>query len=85
MPDIKMYTTRFCPYCMAARSLLNELELPFTEIAVDGNRQVRAEMTRASGARTVPQIWIGEQHIGGFTELRSLHQNGTLNTLLSIN
>ncbi|MGI9285355.1 MAG: glutaredoxin 3 [Pseudomonadales bacterium] len=85
MPDIKMYATRFCPYCMAARSLFDELKVPFSEIAVDGDRQLREEMTRLSGARTVPQIWVGDQHVGGFTELHSLHQNGGLTQLLSLN
>ncbi len=79
-----MYTTRFCPYCVAARTLFDQLEAPFLEIAVDGDQQLRAEMTRKSGARTVPQIWIGEQHVGGFTELLSLQQNGSLTQLLSL-
>ncbi len=83
MPEVKIYATRFCPYCTAARSLFTQLEVPFTEVSVDGNRQLRAEMTRLSGARTVPQIWIGEQHVGGFTELRALQQNGELQQLLS--
>lgn len=83
MPEVKIYATRFCPYCTAARSLFTQLEVPFTEVSVDGNRQLRAEMTRLSGARTVPQIWIGEQHVGGFTELRALQHNGELQQLLS--
>ena len=84
MPDVKMYATRFFPYCMAARRLFDELEVPFTEIAVDATG-MREEMTRLSGARTVPQIWIGDRHVGGFTELRSLYQNGGLTQLLSLN
>ena len=83
MPEVKIYATRFCPYCTAARSLFAQLRVPFTEISVDGNRQLREEMTRLSGARTVPQIWVGEQHVGGFTELRALHHNGELQQLLA--
>ncbi len=83
MPEVKIYATRFCPYCTAARSMFAQLRVSYTEIAVDGDRQLREEMTRLSGARTVPQIWIGEQHVGGFMELRALHQNGELQLLLA--
>lgn len=77
-----MYTTRFCPYCIAARRLLEQLCIDFEDVAVDGNAELRAEVMRASGQRTVPQIWIGEQHIGGYTELAALHQQGGLLPLL---
>ncbi len=83
MSEVKIYATRFCPYCTAARSLFTQLAVPYTEISVDGDRQLREEMTRLSGARTVPQIWVGDQHVGGFTELHALHQNGGLTQLLS--
>ncbi|MDF1830992.1 MAG: glutaredoxin 3 [Porticoccaceae bacterium] len=77
-----MYTTRFCPYCIAARRLLEQLDIDFEDEAVDGNAELRAEVMRASGQRTVPQIWIGEQHVGGYTELAALHQQGGLLPLL---
>ena len=77
-----MYTTRFCPYCIAARRLLEKLGIDFEDVAVDGNTELRGELIRASGQRTVPQIWVGEQHIGGYSELAALHQQGNLLPLL---
>jgi glutaredoxin 3 len=77
-----MYTTRFCPYCIAARRLLEQLGIDFEDVAVDGNTELRGELIRASGQRTVPQIWVGEQHIGGYSELAALHQQGNLLPLL---
>ena len=79
---VKMYTTRFCPYCIAARRLLEQLGIDFEDVAVDGNTELRGELIRASGQRTVPQIWVGEQHIGGYSELAALHQQGNLLPLL---
>ena len=76
-----MYTTRFCPYCVAARRLLQQLDIDFEDVAVDGNAGLRSEVMQASGQRTVPQVWIGEQHIGGYTELAALHQQGGLQPL----
>lgn len=77
-----MYTTRFCPYCMAARQLLGGKRVEFEEISVDGNPQLRAEMTEKAGQHTVPQIWIGEQHVGGYTDLAALDKSGQLDALL---
>jgi len=89
-----MFTTRFCPYCVAARRLLKQLGVDFEDVAVDGNAELRGEVMQASGQRTVPQIWLGgqrtvpqiwlgEQHIGGYTELAALHQQGGLLPLLN--
>lgn len=75
---VRLYGTRFCPYCVAARSLLAQLNIAFEDISVDGNSALRRELTQASGQHTVPQIWVGEQHIGGYTELAALHQQGGL-------
>ncbi len=80
---VKMFTTRFCPYCIAARRLLEQLGIDFEDVAVDGNAELRGEVMEASGQRTVPQIWVGEQHIGGYTELAALHQQGGLLPLLN--
>ena len=77
-----MYTTRFCPYCIAARRLLEQLDIDFEDVAVDDNSELRGELMRASGQRTVPQIWVGEKHVGGYTELAALHQQGELLPLL---
>lgn len=78
MNQITMYTTQYCPYCVRSKQLLNELGLAFEEIAVDSNPALRAEMESKSGRRTVPQIWINEEHIGGSTELFARHQQGSL-------
>jgi len=80
--QVKMYTTRFCPYCMAARSLLEEKGVGFQDIAVDGQAELRREMVELSGRNTVPQIWIGDQHIGGFDDLNLLNRQGKLDQIL---
>lgn len=80
---VTVYTTRFCPYCMAARSLLDAKGVAYDDVAVDGNPTLRQEMTARAGQRTVPQIWINEQHIGGYTELAALEQHGELDSLLA--
>lgn len=81
---VTLYTTRFCPYCMAARQLLDGKGVPYEDIAVDGDMTLRREMTeRAGGAHTVPQIWIGESHVGGFTELALLERRGELDARLA--
>ena len=80
---IVMYSTRFCPYCMRARGLLSSKGIEFKEIAVDGNRELRTEMIQRSGRHTVPQIWIGETHIGGCDELYQLERSGQLDVLIA--
>ena len=81
--NVLMYTTRFCPFCIRARQLLNAKGVEFEEIAVDGDPQRRAEMRTRSGRHTVPQIWIGERHVGGFDDLWMLEQRGQLDPLLA--
>ena len=78
-----MYTTRFCPFCIRARELLSTKGVAYEEIAVDGDRDKRQEMMARSGRRTVPQIWIGDRHVGGFDDLWRLEQQGQLDELLS--
>lgn len=77
-----MYTTRFCPYCVKARTILNDKGWAFEDIEVDGHPALRAEMIKMSGRYTVPQIWIGEQHIGGCDELHHLVISGQLEGLV---
>lgn len=77
-----MYTTQFCPYCVRAKQLLNAKDVTVEEIRVDLNPEERAKMMRLSGRRTVPQIWIGETHVGGFDELWALDRKGELDPLL---
>jgi glutaredoxin 3 len=79
---VLMYTTVYCPYCVAARNLLDARSVEYTDLAVDGNPELRAEMSRLSNARTVPQIWINDTHVGGYTELAALERSGKLDLLL---
>ena len=81
---VVMYSTRFCPYCMRARGLLDSKKVDYTDIGVDGRADLRNEMIERSGRYTVPQIWIGEQHVGGFDDLAQLERQGRLNELLSL-
>jgi len=81
---VVMYSTRFCPYCMRARGLLDSKKVDYTDIGVDGQPELRHEMIERSGRYTVPQIWIGEQHVGGFDDLAQLERQGRLNELLSL-
>jgi len=80
---VTLYTTRFCPFCIRARQLLDAKGVRYTEIPVDSEPGRRAEMIERSGRRTVPQIWIGEQHIGGCDELYGLEGSGQLDKLLA--
>jgi glutaredoxin 3 len=80
--NVTLYTTRYCPYCIRARDLLDQKGVAYTEIAVDGNPQLRQKMTSLSGRTSVPQIWIGEQHIGGCDEMMLLERQGRLDGLL---
>ncbi len=80
---VQLYGTRFCGYCRAARRLLVNKGVDFQDIAVDGNPELRAEVMQRSGRRTVPQIWIGKTHVGGFDDLLQLEQNKKLDDLLS--
>jgi glutaredoxin 3 len=82
MAAVTLYTTRYCPFCIGARSLLDSKEVPYRDIAVDHDPGLRREMMDRSGRRTVPQIWVGEQHIGGYDELRLLDHEGRLDELL---
>jgi glutaredoxin 3 len=77
-----MYATRWCPYCVAARRLLDSLGVRFEEIDVGGRPDLRAEMEQESGRYTVPQIWIGSRHVGGFDDLDALNRRGVLVPML---
>ena len=79
---IKIYTTQICPYCTAAKQLLNSKALRFDEIKVDNNPSLRAEMERLSGQYTVPQIWISGSHVGGYTDLVAFDRSGRLEAML---
>jgi glutaredoxin 3 len=79
---ITMYSTRFCPYCIRARFLLESKQVTYTDIGVDARPELRREMMAKSGRRTVPQIWIGDRHVGGYDDLARLEQRGELDDLL---
>jgi glutaredoxin 3 len=84
MTNIIMYTTAVCPYCVNAERLLNSKGVKeINKIRVDLQPELRQEMMQKTGRRTVPQIYIGEQHIGGFDDLRALDLAGGLDPLLS--
>ncbi len=84
MVKIEMYTTPTCPYCHAAKALLAAKSAAYEEISVAGDPELRQAMTqRAHGRFTVPQIFIGDLHIGGFEEMAALDRRGELDGLLA--
>ena len=84
MAKIVIYTTRTCSYCYSAKSLLARKGATYDEIDVSGDPEGRQRMTaRAGGVRTVPQIFIGETHVGGSDELHDLEIRGQLDPLLT--
>ena len=84
MPSITIYTKADCPYCYAAKALLREKNAAFDEISVDGDRSGQMAMAARAGWRsTVPQIFIGERHVGGFDDLDALETAGQLDPLLT--
>lgn len=84
MKEVTIYTTRFCPFCIRAKNLLDDKNVNYTEIKVDNNPGLRKEMMDLSGRNTVPQIWIDKQHIGGCDELYQLQRSQQLDSLLGI-
>lgn len=83
MPKIEIYTTPICGFCAQAKMLLSKKGVEFTEINVMMNRGKRQEMeTRSNGGSTVPQIFIGDKHVGGCDDLFELEIDGELDALL---
>ena len=84
MSSVKMYTTQVCPYCVRAKNLLKQRGVEsIDEVRVDLNPAERDAMVQLTGRRTVPQIFIGETHVGGCDELIALDQRGELLPLLA--
>ncbi len=83
MASIVMYATQWCPYCEMARTLLREKGQTWTEIDISAEPTRRAEMIERSGRRSVPQIWIGTRHVGGYDDLAALEAAGELDPLLA--
>ena len=80
---VRMYTTRVCPYCVAAKNLLKSKGVSFEEVDITGDHEARMWLAAESGQRTVPQIFFGERSIGGFQELASLDRDGELMPLVA--
>jgi glutaredoxin 3 len=82
MSKVQIYTTNWCPYCNAAKALLDDKRVPYDEIDVTDPDLRMAMVERAHGRRTVPQIFIGDRHVGGFDDLYALDKAGELDKLL---
>ena len=84
MPSVLMYSTRVCPYCMMAEKLLQKKGVTHLEkILIDADPAQREIMMARTGRRTVPQIYIGDQHVGGYDDLAALDRAGKLDALLA--
>jgi glutaredoxin 3 len=81
-PSVTVYLTDWCPYCRRAKDLLSRKNLAITEINVDDEPKFREEMIARSNRRTVPQIFIGEKHVGGCDDLFALEESGELDRLI---
>ncbi len=82
MTKVEIYTTQWCPYCHAAKSLLDEKGVVYDEIDVSDPQMRQAMVERAHGRRTVPQIFVGATHVGGYDDMRELDRRGRLDPLL---
>lgn len=84
MQPVTMYTKPYCGFCHAAKRLLSKKGIAFNEIDIEGKPELRKEMIQKSGGgTTVPQIWIGDRHIGGFDDMYDLEAVGKLDPLLA--
>ena len=84
MKPVKLYTTPICPYCVRAKNLLTKKGVTYQEIDVLSDDKARQEMlSKSNGMRTVPQIFVGETHVGGFDELHAMDKAGKLDPLLA--
>ena len=83
MARVRMYTTQWCGYCAAARELLRSKGVDFEDIDVDSDPAKRTEMQDLSGGRTVPQVFINDEPVGGYSDIAALDQQGRLDELLA--
>lgn len=83
MPAVKIYTTDYCGYCRAAKSFFKDKGVAFEEIDLSGDDAARENLRNRTGRNTVPQIFIGETHVGGYDDLRALDRAGKLAPLLA--
>jgi len=84
MPEVVLYSTRFCPYCIRARMLLESKNISFTEVRVDEQAEQRSVMEQRSQRSSVPQIFIDDYHVGGCDDLFALESQGELDQKLGI-
>ena len=84
MPNVVMYTTAHCPYCVRARRLLDAKGVSYQEIRIDRDTQQRTEMEARSGRSSVPQVFIDDFHVGGFDDMSELDLDGKLDQLLGL-
>ncbi len=80
--SVKVYSGRLCAYCTAAKRLLDKKGVAYEEVMVDDDPALRTEMERLSNRQTIPQIFIGDTHVGGYDDLAELHREGRLDELL---
>lgn len=83
MADVEMYTKRYCSFCFAAKNLMQQKGVEYKEIPIDDDPQQREQMIERSGRRTVPQIFINGEHIGGFDDLSAVDKKGELDAMLA--
>jgi glutaredoxin 3 len=83
-PHITIYSSNYCPFCSRAKSVFKQKSIAFEEINVDMDSALKKEMMQKSGQRTVPQIWIGDYHVGGCDDLLALQRSGELDKLLGL-
>lgn len=83
MKKVEIYTTQWCPYCQAAKALLDDKGVAYDEVDADDPEVRSAMVQRANGRRTVPQIFIGTTHVGGYDDMAALDRRGQLDPLLA--
>ncbi len=81
-PKVTIYTTSYCPYCRRAKQLLTSKGVAFEEIDAEGDDALRAWLVEKSGQQTVPQIFVGERSLGGFSDIDALDRQGKLDPIL---
>jgi len=82
--SIEIYTKGYCPYCTMAKQMLKKKQVEYKEIAIDGDAQLREKMMQRAGRHTVPQIFINDQHVGGYDDLAALDRAGQLDDMLAV-
>lgn len=83
-PPVRMYATAFCPYCVRARRMLQRKGVVWEEISIEGDREHFQEMIQLANRTTVPQIFIGDTHVGGYDDMAALDRAGKLDPLLGL-